>query len=155
MSTRPRWPPSRWRERRRTIFVALGLALIGAGAAIRFIAAPALIQLPADLDTTVQLTGTTSALDQNAIQTGDYLRAVRIDTPVTIINQVRVTSTRGETAVVLNKSTVTDSGGGVISVTQQLGGESQDDGGGTCACRQHRFLSQGPGGGLSTHPRAA
>jgi hypothetical protein len=103
---------------RTQLLVAAGAALLAAGGAIRFVAAPALVQLPADLDTTVQLTGTTSMLNQSAIQSGDIFHALSLGMPITITNRVWVTATQGETAVVANRSTVTGPGGEVISVTQ-------------------------------------
>lgn len=103
---------------RTQLLVGAGAALFAAGGAVRFIAAPALVQLPADLDVTVQLTGTASMLNQSALESGDLLHVLSLGMPITITNRVRVTATQGETAVLANRSTVTGSGGKIISVTQ-------------------------------------
>jgi hypothetical protein len=94
--------------RKLTLFTAVGaVVLIGAAAAVRFVALPALYQLPADLDTTVQLSGTADLVDAAALQTGDLAKAMRPDTPVVVRERVRVSSTDGAVAVVLDETTMT------------------------------------------------
>src|SRR5262245_34379535 len=94
--------------RKATLFTTVGaIVLVAAGATVRFYVAPSLVQLPADLDTTVRLTGTASMIDPVAIQSGDLLHAFRNNIPVTVADHVKVTSTSGQTAVVSDETTLT------------------------------------------------
>jgi len=89
------------------LFAAIGAAvLIAAGAVLRFVIAPAVVKLPANLDTTVRLSGTASMVDQNALRSGNLAGVVRDAVPVTVTNRVRVVSTRGDTAIITSQSTV-------------------------------------------------
>ena len=90
------------------LLLAAGAAiLIAASVAVRFVAAPALVEIPANLDTTVQLSGTASMPDPTAIRSGNLAAAVGSAFPVIITNRARVVSTQGDTAVIASQSTVT------------------------------------------------
>ncbi|GAA4737325.1 porin PorA family protein [Phytohabitans rumicis] len=101
----------------RALTVAGAAVLIAASAAVRFVAVPALVKLPADLDTSVRLSGTASLVDMAAIAAGDLGNTIRLNIPVTVSNRVRVTSTRGDTAIVLNESTVEGPGNATLQTT--------------------------------------
>ncbi|HKT06207.1 MAG TPA: porin PorA family protein [Rugosimonospora sp.] len=95
------------RSRLVRILAATGAAiLVLGGAAVRFVITPALLELPANLDTTVRLSGTASMLDQAAIRSGDLAGAIRSDVPVTVMNRVHVQAATGDSAIVTSESTV-------------------------------------------------
>jgi len=105
--------------RKAKLISAIGavVLLLGAGA-VKFVGVPALRQLPADLDTTVQLNGTADLVDPAALQSGDMSRAVRTNVPVTVRERIHVASTHGSTAVVVDESTMTGADGTKVSTTE-------------------------------------
>jgi hypothetical protein len=97
--------------RKAKLFSAFGaVVFIGAAIAVRYVAVPALQQLPANLDTTVHLTGKADLVDQAAMQSGDLLHAIRSGVEITADHHTRVTSVHGRTAVVVDESTTRESG---------------------------------------------
>lgn len=99
-------------------FAAAGAVLfIAASAAVRPVAVPALVKLPANLDNSVRLTGTATLVDMAAIQAGDLGNAIRANIPVTITNRVHVASATSDTAVVVNESTVEGPGNALLQTT--------------------------------------
>jgi len=104
--------------RKSTVFLAGGAVVaLAVAAVVRFSVVPGLLQLPADLDTTLQYTGTADMLDPAAIQTGDLAAAIKKGVPVTATEHVRATSTQGQTAVVVDEFTLSRDGNTKISVT--------------------------------------
>jgi hypothetical protein len=104
--------------RKSTVFLAGGAAIaLVAAAVVRFWVVPGLLQLPADLDTTLQYTGTANILDPAALQTGNLANAIRTGVPVTATEHVQVRSTHGQTAVVTDEFTLTRDGNTKLSVT--------------------------------------
>lgn len=90
----------------RALAAAGAALLITAGVAVRPLAVPALLKLPANLDNSVRLTGTATLVDMNAIQSGDLGNAIRANIPVTITNRVHVATATRSTAVVVSESIV-------------------------------------------------
>jgi hypothetical protein len=68
-------------------------------------------QLPTDLDTTRQLTGTANTLlNQQALQSGDFGNAIATNVPVTGERTVRVVETDGDNALVTDERTLATGG---------------------------------------------
>jgi len=89
-------------EMRRSSIVLLvvGVLLLALAAVTRFLAYPAVDQLPSDFDRTVVYTGTGSFLNASAVQSGNAANALLLDQDVTVSRHVKVTSTHDSTAVV-------------------------------------------------------
>jgi hypothetical protein len=97
--------------RKAVLFSASGaVVLLAAAAVLRFVVVPNLLQLPADTDTTLRYTGTADLVDQAALASGDLAKAMRSGVPVTVDQRVRVLSTKGDTAVVSDETTVNANG---------------------------------------------
>jgi hypothetical protein len=104
--------------RKSTVFLAAGAVVaLAAAAVVRFSVVPGLLQLPADLDTTLHYTGTADVLDVSALQSGDIAGAISRGVPVTAEEHVRVTSTHGQTAIVADEFTLTRDGNTRMSAT--------------------------------------
>jgi hypothetical protein len=104
--------------RKSTVFLTGGAVVaLAAAAVVRFSVVPGLLQLPADLDTTLHYTGTADILDPAALQTGDLAAAIKKGVPVTATEHVQATSTHGQTAVVTDEFTLTRDGNTKVSVT--------------------------------------
>ncbi|HEV2638784.1 MAG TPA: porin PorA family protein [Actinocrinis sp.] len=87
--------------RRSTIvMLVVGVLLLTASAATRFLAYPALDQLPANFDRTAVYSGTGSFLNPTALQDGDAANALLLNQDVAVDRHVKVTSTHDSTAVV-------------------------------------------------------
>ena len=87
--------------RRSTIVLLIvGVLLLVASALTRFLAYPALDQLPSDFDRTAVYSGTGSFLNPAALQSGNAANALLLDQAVTVDRHVKVTSTHDSTAVV-------------------------------------------------------
>lgn len=101
--------------RKARAFAAAGaVLLIAASASVRPLAVPALLKLPANLDSSVRLTGTATLVDMTAIQAGDLGNAIRANIPVAITNRVYVASATSDAAVVVNESTVEGPGNALL-----------------------------------------
>ena len=101
--------------RKSTIFAAIGIVILGGGAAAaRYVALPAVHQLPSNVDTTVNLSGTMDLFDQAALLSGNAAGIIKPDVPVTVAQHVKVISTAGSTAVVSDETTVTGPGSTTI-----------------------------------------
>jgi hypothetical protein len=87
--------------RRSTIVLLIvGVLLLAGAAATRFLAYPAVNQLPADYDKTAVYSGTGTFLNASALQSGNAADALLADQNVTVNRHVRVASTNDSTAVV-------------------------------------------------------
>ena len=85
--------------RKRTVFAAIGVVLLAGGAAaVRYVALPAVHQLPSNVDTTVNLTGKMDLFDQAALLSGNAAGIINTDVPVSVAQHVKVVSTSGATA---------------------------------------------------------
>ena len=105
--------------RKSTVFLSIGaILLVAASAAGRFVVLPALKQLPANLDTTVHLSGTATVLDPAALASGDLPNLLKSNVPVTVAEHVSVVSTSGETAVVSDELTVAGPGNATIQASK-------------------------------------
>jgi len=91
-----------------TVIVAVvaGILIVGS-AGVRFVALPALRQIPANLDTTVHLAGTADLMDASALASGDLTKAITPGVPVTVRERIHTVSTAGPTAVIDDDSTMT------------------------------------------------
>ena len=77
--------------RKSTVFLSLlAIIFVAAAAAGRFVVVPALKQLPANLDTTVHLSGTATVLNPAALLTGDLPNLLKTNVPVTVAEHVKV-----------------------------------------------------------------
>jgi hypothetical protein len=93
--------------RKAVLFTAGGAAVVLAAAAVmRFAVVPSLLQLPANLDSTVRFTGTATLLDPAALSSGDVTAAFKSNVPVTAEQRLRMLSTSGRTAVVSDEFTL-------------------------------------------------
>ena len=91
----------------------VGVLLIAAAAAIRFLLVPSATKLPADLDSTAQYTGTANLLNAQALQSGDVANAIARDVPVTIDRHIYVSSTTADTAVTHDDTTLNTPNGSI------------------------------------------
>ncbi|WP_173075839.1 porin PorA family protein [Phytohabitans rumicis] len=104
-------------SKRRLVALVLAVVLFTGAIGVRFVLLPSLLKLPADLDASIELTGTASLVDQAAIRSFDVRNLIREDVPVTIVNNVKVVSTQDGDAVIANRSTVTGPDNAVLSDT--------------------------------------
>lgn len=87
--------------RRSTIVLLIvGVLLLVAAALTRFLAYPAVNQLPTDYDRTAVYSGTGTFLNPAALQSGNTADALLTNQNVTVSRHVKVTSTHDSTAVV-------------------------------------------------------
>lgn len=82
------------------VMLVVGALLLAAAAATRFLAYPALDQLPYNFDRTAVYSGTGSFLNPSALQSGNAANALLLNQDVTVNRHVKVTSTHDSTAVV-------------------------------------------------------
>lgn len=88
------------------ILIAIGVLLLLAAAAIRFVVVPLATKLPGDLDSTAHYEGTADLLNPEALQVGDLANAIATGVPITIDRHVYVSSTSGNTAITHDDTTV-------------------------------------------------
>jgi Porin PorA len=101
--------------RKSTIFATIGVViLVGGAAAVRYVALPAVHQVPSNVDTTVNLSGTMDLFDQAALLSGNAAGIIKPNVPVTVAQHVKVVSTAGSTAVMSDETTVTGPGSTTI-----------------------------------------
>lgn len=86
--------------------IAIGVLLLLAAAAIRFVVVPIATKLPGDLDSTAHYEGTADLLNPEALQVGDLANAIATGVPITIDRHVYVSSTSGDTAITHDDTTV-------------------------------------------------
>ncbi|MFF8680784.1 porin PorA family protein [Streptomyces sp. NPDC015237] len=86
--------------------ITMAVILVAAAAVVRLVVAPNATKLPADTDQTVHYAGETTMLDAKALRSGDTAHVLRSGIPVTADRRVRVTSTRGDTAMIEDTTTV-------------------------------------------------
>jgi Porin PorA len=92
-------------RRSSVVLIIVGVLLLAGAGAVRFLAYPAVDQLPADFDRTAVYSGTGTFLNPSALQTGNTANALLADQDVTVDRHVKVTSTHGDTAVVADDIT--------------------------------------------------
>jgi hypothetical protein len=98
-----------------TVVATIGVVILAAGAAgVRYVALPAVHQLPSTVDTTVTLTGTMDLFDEAALRSGNAAGVIKPKVPVTVTQHVKVVSTSGATAVVSDETTTTGPGSTTI-----------------------------------------
>jgi hypothetical protein len=101
--------------RKSTIVAAIGIVILVAGAAaVRYVALPAVHQLPSNVDTNVNLSGTIDLFDEAALLSGNVAGVIKKDVPVAVAEHVKVISTAGATAVVSDETTITGPGSTTI-----------------------------------------
>jgi hypothetical protein len=92
--------------------LVLGLVLIVAALAIKFVILPGQAQWPADVDTTRHYEGTfQTIINRQALQSMDLANIFLRDIPVTITRHVTTEKVEGGKAVVLEDATITGPGG--------------------------------------------
>jgi hypothetical protein len=87
-------------RRSSVVLVIVGVLLLAAAAVVRFVAYPAVDQLPADFDRTAVYSGTGTFVNVSAVESGNAANALLVDQNLTVSRHVKVTSTHGSTAVV-------------------------------------------------------
>lgn len=102
-------------RRSSTILIIIGVLLIAAAAAIRFLFLPYATKLPDDLDNTAHYEGTADFLNPNALQSGDATKLLARDVPIALDRRVYVSDTNGDTATVHDDSTMNTPAGPVQS----------------------------------------
>jgi hypothetical protein len=95
------------RGRRRLWAALAAVGLVTLAVSVKFVILPSLLQLPEDLNLSIQLIGTASLVDAKALQAGNLQQVIRSKVPITITNSVKVVSIEGQTAVIANRATVT------------------------------------------------
>lgn len=93
------------------ILVALGVLLLIAAAAQRFVIVPAISKLPVELDVRNRYAGVGTMLNPTALQAGDLTEVFVTDMPVSIDRHTYVSEAHGDTAIVHDNLTVGAPGG--------------------------------------------
>ena len=94
--------------RKSVLFLAGGAVVLLAGAAVlRYGVLPAVHRLPANLDTTLTLTGKADLLDQAALKSGNLASALVSGADVTVKQSVKVTSASGDGAAIADHTVLT------------------------------------------------
>lgn len=92
--------------RKLTLLATIGaVVMVGAAAGVRFAVLPAVHRIPANLDTTVNLTGTADLLDEAAMRSGDLAHAVRTGVPINARERIQVIATEGRIAMIVDETT--------------------------------------------------
>jgi hypothetical protein len=95
------------RVRRSSIILFLvGIVLIVAAALLRFVVVPIATKLPGNTDLGITYAGKATMLNSSALQSGDTANVIAKDVPMTVDRRVKVTSTRGDTAIVTDNLTI-------------------------------------------------
>jgi hypothetical protein len=100
--------------RRSSIVLATtGIVLIVLAVLIRFVVVPIATMLPANTNLGIKYAGTATLLNAAALQSGDTKHVIAANVPMTVDRRVKVTSTRGDSAIVTDSLTI-DAGGQVL-----------------------------------------
>ena len=87
--------------RRSSIVLAgIGVVLIVLAVLVRFVVVPVATKLPASTNLGVTYSGTATLLNSAALQSGDTKNVIATNVPTTVDRQLKVTSIRGEVAIV-------------------------------------------------------
>jgi Porin PorA len=87
--------------RRSSIVLAtVGVVLIVLGVLVRFVVVPVATKLPGSTNLSVTYGGTATLLNRSALQSGDTKNVIATNVPITVDRQLKVTSIRGEVAIV-------------------------------------------------------
>lgn len=97
--------------RRPSVLISLGLLLLIAAVAVRFIVVPGFSGLPGDLDVTSRTEGEGTFLNAAALQSGDVANVIAKDVPVSLDRHIYVSETHGDTAIVHDDQTINVQGG--------------------------------------------
>jgi hypothetical protein len=82
------------------VLAAVGVVLIVLGVLVRFVAVPVATKLPGSTNLSVTYSGTATLLNSSALQSGDTKNVIATNVPITVGRQLKVTSIRGEVAIV-------------------------------------------------------
>jgi Porin PorA len=91
----------------RIILVAAGALLVIAAGLLRFVIVPAAAQLPADVDTTLIMTGRLTTLDPEALDRGDLQHAIIRDAPSRLDWRVRSAGVQGDAELLADTQILT------------------------------------------------
>lgn len=89
------------------VLAVVGVLLIAGAAVLRFVVVPAGQALPADTDERIAYTGTVTAIDPAALETGDLGAGGASELPVRVDRRLTVLETEGDSARVRDASVVT------------------------------------------------
>jgi Porin PorA len=93
--------------RRSSIVLAgIGVVLIVLGVLVRFVVVPVATKLPGSTNLGVTYSGTATLLNSSALQSGDTNNVIATNVPTTVDRQLKVTSIRGDTAIVSDDLTI-------------------------------------------------
>jgi len=93
--------------RKGAFFLAAGaVLLLAAGAATRYVVLPTVYQVPSDVDTTTEYSGTLSMLNPAALAAGDASKLFLTNVPVTAEQHVKAVSASGRTVVMSSDTAV-------------------------------------------------
>ena len=93
--------------RRSSIVLAvIGIIVIVLGVLVRFVVVPVATKLPGSTNLGVTYSGTATLLNSSALQSGDTKNVIATNVPVTVDRQLKVTSIRGDTAIVSDDLTI-------------------------------------------------
>jgi uncharacterized membrane protein len=82
------------------VLAAVGVVLIVLGVLVRFVVVPVATKLPGSTNLSVTYSGTSTLLNSSALQSGDTKNVIATNVPITVDRQLKVTSIRGDTAIV-------------------------------------------------------
>src|SRR5437762_1196338 len=93
--------------RRSSIIVgAVGVVLVIGAMLVRFAVVPAVSKLPSNTNLSIQYVGTGTVLNADALKDGDTAHVLASGVPMTLDRHIKVTSTRGNTAVIADDLTL-------------------------------------------------
>src|ERR1700756_5890567 len=93
--------------RRSSIVLAgIGIVLIVLGVLVLFVVVPVATKLPGSTNLSVTYSGTATLLNSSALQSGDTKNVIAANVPTTVDRQLKVTSIRGDTAIVSDDLTI-------------------------------------------------
>ncbi|WP_043735906.1 porin PorA family protein [Nocardia asiatica] len=91
--------------------IVAGVLCCAASAVLAFGIVPAMGKLPSNLDVTVELAGTASMLNSEAISQGDFANVIAKDVPITVQRHIYVSSATADTAIAHDDVVVSGPGG--------------------------------------------
>jgi uncharacterized membrane protein len=93
--------------RRSSIVLAvIGIVLIVLGVLVRFVVVPLATKLPGSTNLGVTYSGTATLLNSSALVSGDTKHVIATNVPTTVDRRLKVTSVRGDTAIVSDDLTI-------------------------------------------------
>lgn len=100
------------------IISSVSVLLVAAGAVGKFAAYPELHQIPDDTKGTMKFEGVLTALDQQALERGDFANAIIRDLPVTADRVVKAVHTSGSTIVLNDRTEIYGPNKQVVSTSE-------------------------------------